>query len=258
MLRKRLIFTLLYDSGYFIQSRNFRRQKIGKKEWINKNYNFSYVSNFIDELIILDISDKKNIKKFIQNCKYISDKVFVPMSFGGGINTTEYAKQYFENGADKVVINSQAFLNKKIINKISDNYGSSSVIISIDVKYQKKEHLVYINNGQLNTNITIEKYLEFISDIKFAEVYVNSIDNDGTGTGIDKVLLSKLKKFNYRFIITGGLGNFNHFHDAFKKNKKVEAIATANLLNFVGDSLKIVRQKLIKNKIDLSIRNLTI
>tara|TARA_Y100001970_G_scaffold280351_1_gene389180 strand:+ start:464 stop:1240 length:777 start_codon:yes stop_codon:yes gene_type:complete len=258
MLRKRLIFTLLYDSGYFIQSRNFRRQKIGKKEWINKNYNFSYVSNFIDELIILDISDKKNIKKFMQNCKYISDKVFVPMSFGGGINTIEYAKQYFKNGADKVVINSQAFLNKKIINKISDNYGSSSVIISIDVKYKKKDHYVYIHNGQQNTEMTIERYLNFISDIKFAEVYVNSIDNDGTGNGIDKKLLLKLKRFDYKFIITGGLGNFTHFYEVFKKNKKVEAIATANLLNFVGDSLKIVRERLIKKKVDLSIRNLTV
>ena len=64
MLRKRLIFTLLYDDGFFIQSRNFRRQKIGKKEWINKNYNFSYISNFIDELVILDISKKKKNKSF--------------------------------------------------------------------------------------------------------------------------------------------------------------------------------------------------
>ena len=70
MLKKRIIFTLLYNNGYFIQSRNFRRQKIGTKQWINKNYNFSYVSNFIDELIILDISKikKKNLSK-IASCK---------------------------------------------------------------------------------------------------------------------------------------------------------------------------------------------
>ena len=59
MLKKRIIFTLLYDNGYYIQSRNFRRQKIGNAKWINKNYNFSHISNFIDELIILDISKKK-------------------------------------------------------------------------------------------------------------------------------------------------------------------------------------------------------
>ena len=254
MLRKRLIFTLLYDEGYFIQSRNFSRQRIGKKEWINKNYNFRYISNFIDELIILDISKKKDAKRFIDNCKYVSDNVFVPMSLGGGIKSLEYAKLYFNNGADKVILNSLVFENKKIIKKISDNYGSSSVIISIDVKFKKNNHYVYINNGLINTGIVLEKYLVFISELNFAEVYINSIDHDGTGNGIDKKLVLKLKKFDYKFIITGGLGNFNHFYDAFKKNKKIKAVATANLLNFVGDSLKIVREKLIKEKINLSIR----
>ena len=119
---------------------------------------------------------------------------------------------------------------------------------------QKNNHYVYINNGLINTGIVLEKYLVFISELNFAEVYINSIDHDGTGNGIDKKLVLKLKKFDYKFIITGGLGNFNHFYDAFKKNKKIKAVATANLLNFVGDSLKIVREKLIKEKINLSIR----
>ena len=256
MLRKRLIFTLLFEDGYFIQSRNFRRQRIGKKEWINKNYNFSYISNFIDELVILDISKKKNVKKFIHNCKYISDKVFVPMSFGGGVNSIDTAKLYFNNGADKIIINSCVFNNKKIIKKISDYYGASSIIISIDVKLHKNKHYVFINNGQINTGIEIQEYLDFLNDINFAEIYINSIDNDGTGNGIDKKLIIKLKKNDYKFIITGGLGNFNHFYEGFKTNDKIKAIATANLLNFMGDSLKIVRQKLIEKKIDLSSREI--
>ena len=103
MLKKRIIFTLLYDNGYFIQSRNFRRQKIGTKEWINKNYNFSFVSNFIDELIILDISKIKKNKKFIIDCKSVCNKVFVPISLGGGIKSYEDAQFYFNNGADKVI-----------------------------------------------------------------------------------------------------------------------------------------------------------
>lgn len=256
MLRKRLIFTLLYDEGYFIQSRNFRRQRIGKKEWINKNYNFSHISNFIDELIILDISKKKNIKKYIDNCKYISDKVFVPMSFGGGVNSLDHAKEYFNNGADKIILNSVVFNNKKVVRKISDYYGASSVIISIDVKLKHNNHFVYVNNGQINTGLEIKNYLKTLNDINFSEIYINSIDNDGTGNGIDKKLILKLKNNDYKFIITGGLGNFNHFYEGFKNNSKVTAIATANLLNFMGDSLKIVRQKLVNKKVDLSKREI--
>ena len=69
MLRKRIIYTLLYDDGYFIQSRNFRRQKIGKADWVNKNYRLDYISNFIDELIILDISKKKIISNLLMKYK---------------------------------------------------------------------------------------------------------------------------------------------------------------------------------------------
>ena len=62
MLKKRIIFSLLYIDGFFYQSRNFNLQKVGDEEWLKKNYNFQNISFFIDELIILNISrDEKNL-----------------------------------------------------------------------------------------------------------------------------------------------------------------------------------------------------
>ena len=255
MLKKRIIFTLLYNNGYFIQSRNFRRQKIGTKQWINKNYNFSYVSNFIDELIVLDISKIKKRKKFIQDCKSVSNKVFVPISLGGGINSHDDAKFYFNNGADKVILNTSVYKTPKILEKISEDYGSSSIIVSIDVKNINGKYIVFVNNGTENTNIVLENYLDMISNYNFAEIYLNSIDRDGTGYGIDLNLLNRLKNLDFKLIVSGGLGNFNHFLQAFKHINKVEAVATSNLLNFVGNSLQIVRNNLLKKKISLSRRS---
>ena len=57
---KRLIFSLLYEDGYFVLSRNFNKQKVGDIHWLLKNYKFEDISTGIDELIILDISDKIN------------------------------------------------------------------------------------------------------------------------------------------------------------------------------------------------------
>ena len=62
MLKKRLIFTLLFSDGHFMLSRNFKLQKVGDLNWLNENYNFSKISFFIDELIILDVS--RNFKDF--------------------------------------------------------------------------------------------------------------------------------------------------------------------------------------------------
>ena len=61
---KRLIFSLLYEDGYFVLSRNFNKQKVGDIHWLLKNYKFEDISTGIDELIILDISDKINKETF--------------------------------------------------------------------------------------------------------------------------------------------------------------------------------------------------
>ena len=101
----------------------------------------------------------------------------------------------------------------------------------------------------------LENYLDMISNYNFAEIYLNSIDRDGTGYGIDLNLLNRLKNLDFKLIVSGGLGNFNHFLQAFKHISKVEAVATSNLLNFVGNSLQIVINNLLKKKISLSRRS---
>ena len=65
MLKKRVIFTLLYNDGFFSQSRNFNLQNVGDLEWLKKNYDFRKISYYIDELIILDVYRKKKIFKSI-------------------------------------------------------------------------------------------------------------------------------------------------------------------------------------------------
>ena len=88
MLKKRLIFTLLYADGHFMQSRNFNIQKVGDINWLRKNYNLNSISSYIDELIILDISRaKRSLDEFIMNLKKISKEFFIPITAGGGIRS---------------------------------------------------------------------------------------------------------------------------------------------------------------------------
>jgi len=252
MLKKRLIFSLLFDNGNFFLSRNFRLQKIGNFEWLKKNYNFSLISKNVDEIIILDVSrDRQDLKNFCNTIKKFTKNCFIPLSVGGKIDDSEKAKYYLDSGADKLVINSQLF-NIKLINTLSKNFGEQCLIGSLDYKLEKDMINCFKNNGTEIINKNLVDIIKFLENLPIGEIILNSIDRDGTGFGFDfKILNYFPKEFKKPLIFSGGAGNYKHLLDAFK-NKQIDGIATANLLNFVGDGLQEARYLLSKNGIKLA------
>lgn len=250
MLKKRIIFCLLYKDGYFVQSRNFVTNVIGDANWIIKNYNFLNISNYIDELIIIDISLKKNTNKFLKNVERIVKKSFIPLTLGGGINNLNLASTFLENMCDKILLNTTLFENGEIINEISSKYGNQSIVASIDYRYEKNKKIIFKNSAKIKVTVDFKKILKSINNLNLGEIIINSIDKDGTGQGLDIKILEDLPKLNKPLIMSGGAGNYKHFINILASNK-VSAISTSNLLNFVGDGLKILRYQLLKKKIDL-------
>src|SRR3989338_930224 len=107
MLRKRLIFTLIYSDGYFTQSRNFRLQRVGDIEWLQRNYRFQEIAFSLDELIILNASRQDtSIAAFSNIVSILRHNIFIPVAAGGGIRTEEDAEILFRHGADKIALNS--------------------------------------------------------------------------------------------------------------------------------------------------------
>ncbi len=244
MLKKRLIFVLLYLDGFFVQSRNFRPQKVGDVNWLKQNYNFDNISKYIDELIILNISRKeKNFKKFFHDVQLIIKSVFLPISLGGGIRDLELAKECFNNGADKIVLNSIFTKKKEEVEKISSIYGEQSIIASIDImkNLSDKNYSVYTDNGKLEFSKNLLNYIEFLREFNFGEYIINSIDRDGTGRGYEEKIIQIIeKKITKPLIISGGCGKANHLLSVLQKDS-VSAASTSNLLNFIGDGLKTAR-----------------
>ncbi len=252
MLKKRIIFTLLFNENYFVLSRNFNLQKVGDINWLDKNYNFKETAKHIDELILLNVSRKPTFfNDFVSVLKKISSNIFVPISAGGGISSFDMVKELIKSGADKVVMNSSLVLNNALIKKIVKTYGSQSLIGSIDYKTHNSIEKIMIQNGNKEIKENLKNYINYITKIGVGEIYLNSIDRDGTGQGMDLNIINKYKKiFKIPIILAGGAGNANHFYDAIT-NKEINAVATANLYNFVGNGLKNARKTLINKKIAL-------
>ena len=109
MIKKRLIFTLLFQKDSFFLSRNFRLQKIGNFDWLKKNYDFSLIADSVDEIILLNVSRNENeINNFCEIIKTFTKECFIPISTEENINL-DIAKKYIQSGADKLVINSNLF-----------------------------------------------------------------------------------------------------------------------------------------------------
>lgn len=252
MLRKRIIFALIYSDGNFMQSRNFRLQKVGNLHWLEKNYKFQNIAFALDELIVLNASKgEKSIPEFASTISKLVNDVFIPIAAGGGIRTIEDADLLFKSGADKIVLNSLLVENPDMVKEIIKNYGSQSVVACIDCKLRDDNYEIFIKDGSLKIYYELSEYVSYLEHLGVGEIYLNSIDKDGTGFGYDQRLIETVNKItSLPLIIAGGAGNESHLEQGLKI-ENVSAVATANLFNFVGDGLPRARKKLIESGINL-------
>ena len=241
MLRKRLITVLTLNNGVLYRTRNFIPD-------------YRYTKNFIDtwsvdEIIILDITrNSKNISSlFIENLKFISRNCFVPICAGGKIKNIKDVDLYLKSGADKISINSEAFVNPDIVKKIIEIYGSQVLTLSIDVKKINEKYEIFINNGQKRIDVSLEEYINRMQKIGIGEILINSIDKDGTLEGYDLELLKLIKKItDVPVICLGGAGNWKHFSSAVSVTD-IDAVATNNIYHFTENSIISAKNYLKKN-----------
>lgn len=245
MLKKRIIFCLLYLEGNFCLSRNFRLQKIGSYDWLINNYGFYNIYNAIDELIILNVSRKNQFDKyFFDLVKKISSNFFIPITVGGKIDSFDLAKISFDSGADKILVNTN-LINSSLIDRISSTYGAQAIIGGIDFS-RKKTTCFYTSNAEVQNN-EIHDYINYINKIDIGEVYFQSIDFDGTGQGLDINFYNEFcSNLNKPILVGGGIGKPEHIVSGLKLDF-VDGVVTANLLNFVKDGLIKARKYVNEN-----------
>lgn len=231
-----------------MQSRNFRLQKVGNINWLAKNYKFQHIAFSLDELIVLNATkENKSIIEFSKTISELVNDVFIPIAAGGGIKSIEDAELLFNSGADKIVLNTSLYENPELIRDIVKRYGSQSIVASIDYKKNNDTIEIYNNNGTNKLEITLDEYLIYLEELEIGEIYLNSIDKDGTGFGYDfETILSLKEQIKTPLIIAGGAGNETHLMEGLKI-ESVSAVATANLFNFIGDGLPNARKKIIES-----------
>ena len=165
--------------------------------------------------------------------KKIRSEIFVPLSVGGGIRNIDEVSEIINEGVEKVIINSENFNNKNLINQIAKKFGSQSTVVSIDVKKVEDEYKIFSNNGEKIESQNLIEFVNYIQEEGVGEIILTSIDNEGKN-GLD-LNLYKLIEDHIRIplVANGGIGSIKDI-ESFFDNSSFAAVACGALFVFFG------------------------
>jgi cyclase len=232
MLRSRYIPVLLLDDGELTKTKNFK-DGIYVGDPINAIRIFN--EKKVDELSLFDISVTKNCSEIdFDLLKDIAINANMPLCYGGGVNSVEIASKIISLGFEKVSISS-AFLKKpSILNDISSELGTQSVVVCLDIKKVDNNYLIYTNRGTIKSSFDLFELIDKIEEIKVGEIIINSIDRDGTFLGYDLELANLIRKrTTTNLTILGGCNGINDFSN-LQNEIGICGCAAGSYFTFVG------------------------
>jgi len=244
MLTKRIIPCLDVNMGRVVKGVNFINLKdVGDPVEIAEFYN----EEGADELVFLDITaSSEGRKTMIDVVKRTAEKVFIPLTVGGGISDLEDIKNILRAGADKVSLNSAAIRNPQLVKEASDRFGSQCVVVAVDAKMRedKTGWTVYINGGRIDTGLDAIEWVKKAERLGAGEILLTSMDADGTKAGYDIALTKAVTEaVNVPVIASGGCGTIDDFYEVFAESGADAALA-ASLFHYRELSIREVKDYL--------------
>ena len=244
MLAKRVITTLMLNNGVLFRSKNFIP---------DHRFTLNFIDMWsVDEIIILDITrnlsfddDLKGL--FFKEILEISKNSYVPLTIGGGIRKIRDIEKLLNNGADKVIINTAALENPKIISLAAREFGSQCIVVSVDVETKDNKLNLMENYGQIKSKFDLVEYIEMIQNYNAGEIFLQSVNMDGSLLGYDLNIIDKIQKhIKIPLIISCGAGNWSHVEQALKKDI-VSAASLTNIFHFTEKSINNLKNNLKKS-----------
>ncbi len=233
MLKTRVIPCLLLKRGGLVKTVKFK-----DPTYVGDPINAVRIFNEkeVDELVFLDISATAEGRK--PNFGLLADiasEAFMPFGYGGGITDMSTIGALFSLGVEKVVINSHAAENSGFIREAALSYGSQSIVVSMDVKRGfLGGYAVFTHGGTRNIKRDPARYAREMEDLGAGEIFLNSIDRDGTMQGYDLELLKTVSRaVTIPVIACGGAGRIEHFAEAVHTGEAA-AVSAGSMFVFQG------------------------
>lgn len=251
MLAKRIIPCLDVKDGRVVKGVNFvNLTDAGDPVECAEAYN----RQGADEIVFLDITATNEKRRTIYDVvARTAERVFVPLTVGGGIRSLDDFREILRSGADKVSVNSAAVKDPELIRAAADSFGSQCVVLALDAKRVGEGFHVFVNGGRTDTGLDALEWAVRAERLGAGEILLTSMDADGTKKGFD-CELTRLVADAVRIpvITSGGCGSLQDFAEVFEKTGADAALA-ASLFHYGELSVGQVKHYLSERGIPVRI-----
>ena len=204
-----------------------------------------------DELVFLDITashEKRGI--LLEVVRKTAEKVFMPLTVGGGVSSIDGIRELLKAGADKVSINTAAVKDPQLVKKAADRFGAQCIVVAIDAKRsitKPRRWEVYTHGGRRNSGREVLSWAKMVEGLGAGEILLTSMDRDGTKKGYDLELTRAVSTaVRIPVIASGGVGNLAHLAEGLTAGH-ADAVLAASIFHFKEFTIKQAKTYL-KNK----------
>lgn len=209
-----------------------------------QEFALKYYEGGADELVFMDIVaslyGRNNLSDIIRRT---ADRVFIPITVGGGIRSVDDAKHILRSGADKVAINTAAIARPALITDVSRKFGSQAMVLSIEAKQIAPGRWeAYTDNGRERTGLDVIEWVTRGVELGAGEILVTAVDREGTRKGYDTDLIRAVSRaVPVPVIASGGMGTIEHAIEAARSGE-ADALSMADVLHYGRMSIAQIRQ----------------
>jgi cyclase len=206
-----------------------------------------YAEEGADELCFLDITatneKRKTLKELVAR---IAKVINIPFTVGGGVSSLSDFSALLDEGADKITVNSAAFLRPELIDEAAKRFGSQCVVAAVDAKKINGGWFVHTHGGKKITERKLFDWSKELQERGAGEILFTSMDNDGTKNGFAIEALRVLADMlDIPVIASGGAGSEEHFTELFRLTN-VDAALAASIFHFGEVSISSLKKTLSK------------
>ncbi len=250
MLAKRIIPCLDVDAGRVVKGVQFVDiRDAGDPVEVARRYN----EEGADEITFLDITASSDDRETIVHVvEQVAGEVFIPLTVGGGIRTTEDVRRMLNAGADKVAINTAAVFNPAFVKQATERFGSQCIVVAIDAKRVSAEGEapkweIFTHGGRKPTGLDAVAWAQKMVACGAGEILLTSMDRDGTKIGFDLILTRAISDaVTVPVIASGGVGTLQHLVDGVVEGG-ADAVLAASIFHFgeytIGEAKRFMAER---------------